>query len=78
MENTVFRSKLPTHGKSRKLSAIGNGSNNSYENGKTITVQHAKDMKKCACGWNISTIKISIRKEKKTIIYFEKMKYTHK
>ncbi|XP_031627899.1 ras-related protein Rab-27A [Contarinia nasturtii] len=52
LENAVFRTKLPTHGNSRKLSAITNGPNNSNANadGKNITIQHAKDMKKCACG----------------------------
>lgn len=57
LENAVFRSKFPVHGKSRKLSAIGgggsgNGNRNDAsdaENNKKITVQHSKDMKKCAC-----------------------------
>ncbi|XP_055298665.1 ras-related protein Rab-27A [Sitodiplosis mosellana] len=50
LENAVFRAKLPAHGKSRKLSAIGNGSANANSEAKNITIQHAKDMKKCACG----------------------------
>lgn len=57
LENAVFKSKFPVHGKSRKLSAFGgsgsgNGNANDAldaENNKKITVQHHNDMKKCAC-----------------------------
>lgn len=51
LENAVFKSKFPVHGKSRKLSTIGGNDNIAIdaENNKKVTIQHCKDMKKCAC-----------------------------
>lgn len=56
LESAVFRSKLPTHGKSRKLSAIGNNNQQQQHlatvnnDTKNIDSQQTEDVKKCACG----------------------------